>query len=829
MKRYAKLYALILAVVMMISIIPTTPFLNSVEAKGIKDANSPRLKVDHTTYGWALDNAINADGIVSVKIMEVPGFEVKEYSTAISLAGPAHTNPITKASRAEALAGGIIAKNNFVEIHFNADNECIDMDVIEYGGNNANNTYMDSASYGGELTAKDGTAGNMVAMGWILDKDIKNPAKSTITIGDGNHVVNLFEETYTLAPDAKVFTVDNYGTWEGTISTFADIKLTAKGTDGEIYYTPERWTAVCVFDKNYKVKWENGAAMVQELYLFKTPVKLTGSSLYTPSGLTYDGLSWMAPISKNLEKPGYTYAGACESIELMKDRLYDVGDAYTDVYLFISDDGAMSLLDQGNRNASYQYWLNIAKLGYDPRKVDNIMLTHGHGDHYQALYENIRMIRRAGENVKIYINSYAQGATISNAEASFSVGPTLTDKPVLSLATDVLQWDTWSNAAGQGVSMYPWRGIGHSNDTANFVFKTTAKDSDSYFKEGDVVSWIYHGGYGAVTSVSNGVRVLQIVNNMQYQQAVIGPWAKAQSDYVYPLSQHTNQFPQHEIALASQRAGIPFAQGLVEGLETNGNFLERRISLHFYKYFTTAYEAKTDTLGNILEAAGTGFRCASSASGHMDTIQANGPYKRPDGTYTITVQAVSVIHGFDAFVNQNQVFADQENIYGFTLDQGFVIDKDSYVHDPDGWYVEIIGRVDDGYKGGLNYDENFYKGQYVTGKNNTLLTAPWTSGPIEMSNRPESWSEILRTVRLETREQAEAFAEALTNGAYAETYQTYSTGGVLYAYGDTGNHSIDDFGKGAGFSSAKYTVKMNKASEILVGSSFADTFMKADK
>ena len=37
--------------------------------------------------------------------------------------------------------------------------------------------------------------------------------------------------------------------------------------------------------------------------------------------------------------------------------------------------------------AAYQYPLNVGRSGYDPRKVTNIFLTHGHSDHYGAYYE----------------------------------------------------------------------------------------------------------------------------------------------------------------------------------------------------------------------------------------------------------------------------------------------------------------------------------------------------------------------------------------------------------------------------------------------------------
>lgn len=796
--------------------------------------------VDHTVYGWALGDAIkNDDGSVSITIREVPSFEEKTYTTSISLDDAEHTNTVTGITRADALSDGdVLKKDAFVEIQFNAANECIDIEVIEF----SEVAYMDSASYGGELTAKGGGAGNMVATGWILDKD---EIAKTITIGDGNHVTNVFEETYTLADNCKIYVVNN-STTDGTKSisglnpkynvpgnwnlikegNFDDIVVTEKDETGEIYYVPERYTTVCIFDSNYKTSWKDGSAKVKELYLFANPIVLSKKDMATPDGMQYDGTSWYPAKSKLEEKTGFSYNGSCEPIEIMKNRLYDVGDAYTDIYLFVGGDGTLSLLDQGNRTASYQYWLNIEKIGYDPRDVDNILLTHGHGDHYQALYENCLMIRRAGGKVDAYINPYSQGATVSNDKVSYELEATLTNNPVLYSVNYVIDWDKWLDFMGDGISIYPWRSIGHSNDTASFIFKLTATDNDAYFETGDVVSWIYFGGYGARTSLSQGANRLQIVYSMMYEQSVITPWAQAQSHYVYPLAQHTNQYPQHEIYKAAKISGIPYTQALTEGAECISNFMEKRISVGFYEWMDQAYRNRIDEFGNIIEPK-TGFRCDSSGKTFFDTIQAHGPFKRPDGEYTIEIKGVTVIHGYDAFQNKGvNEFADQTNIYGFTLDKGFVIDKDSYTHDPNGWYVQVICRVNDDYEGGVDYETNFYKGNYTSGVNDEPYTKAWPGGPVEMAVNSDSWVEILRTERFDTQAEAEAYAKALTNNGYAIPYQTYNVdGSELYVYGDTSNYPNPITVISASGSSS-YKVNLSKASEILLGSGFEDTFRK---
>jgi len=267
----------------------------------------------------------------------------------------------------------------------------------------------------------------MVAQGWVLATD-KNA--NTITIGDGNHVVQLFEETYTLSPDCKIYFVDN-STTDGTVTmhdgglgtsgkytyqgtwnkvkdaTFNDIKVCDR-IDGEIYYVSERYTALCIFDNNYKSSWKDGTAKVSELYLFENALVMEKSDLSKPDGMQYDGTSWYQGANINDERVWYGFNGASSATEYMAGRLYDVGDTYTNVMMFVSDDGTITLLDMGNNIDSYQYPLKVAAVGYYPRDVDNIFLTHGHGDHNGAFYEFCVMYRCAGNEVNAMANAYAE-------------------------------------------------------------------------------------------------------------------------------------------------------------------------------------------------------------------------------------------------------------------------------------------------------------------------------------------------------------------------------------------------------------------------------------
>ena len=129
----------------------------------------------------------------------------------------------------------------------------------------------------------------------------QNEKKSTITIGDGNHYTNIFEQTYTLANDAKIYVVNSSTKALVKEGTFDDIMVTQKQADGEIYYTPERWQALCIFDSNYKIPWQNGRARVKELYIFSTPTVISERERVTPDGMQYSGTSWY-PVKSRAEE-----------------------------------------------------------------------------------------------------------------------------------------------------------------------------------------------------------------------------------------------------------------------------------------------------------------------------------------------------------------------------------------------------------------------------------------------------------------------------------------------------------------------------------------------
>lgn len=753
------------------------------------EGEADKQPIARSTYGWVLEGATQDEKHnVTIKIMEVPGFEVKTYTSAYPFD---RKNELTGTYRADALVK-VLTPDTFVEIMFNDKDEVIDMELVVQTGMQRMSAspvyyyYFTSAKYGGELTAANGGPGRMVAQGWVLAKD---EAAKTITVGDGNHETNVFEETYTLADDCQIFVVDNgafnngeakAGTWAGAKGSFADITLCPReGADGkcpgEIYYMTDKYTALCIFDSDYT---QFDTAKVTELYLFKNPFVLTANQLVQPDGMAYDGCTWTPKVSKVYEKHNYGFEGSSEPFEVLKNRLYSIGDAYTCVYLIIGDDGSMSMLDQGNWCANYQYWLNVEKLGFNPREVKNIILTHGHGDHYQALYENVTMSNRYRvgkgelERGKQYmcVATSTQNATGYDYLGYPELGPELSDDSIRYCLT---MWDEWYNwrDLGGGAAAYPFLTVGHSKDTASFGFLFEATAEDAVFEKGTKVGFVYMGGYGAKNNLNVGYQRLAYVDGLRYLQSVIAPYMVEVSDCVYNLPQHTNQYPWIEVGYASRRANVPFMSVLAEGLDVIQNFCEKRISYNTYEQYYQDWVNECDAFGNSIVDK-TGYRCAASSK-NLQTIEKYGPFKRPEGEYELRVDHAEVLHGFNAWQNPHEAFKDQENIFGFNLSQGFVIDKDSFVHNPDAHFVQIVGKVNDAYEGKVDYETNWYGAENYATK--------WTSGPVEIVNREDSknWTEIVRTAIVGSKEDAEKLLATIQVGNTYKVKMTQNSDIVL--------------------------------------------------
>ena len=741
----------------------------------------------------------------------------------------------------EAIRGVMSTLNTFVEVILNNQNQVIGFQRIHRpnvslpgGTDGSHSYYLDSMKYGGELTAPGGGPGNMVALGWVLGKNELSNGARTITLGDGNNVVKTFNETYTLAPNCQIYIVNNPGAsgalgeanvpisgdWTSVQGSFNDVQLTPLNSSGEIYGIRERRTAMCIFDESAvdpttgKTRADVSTARVKELYIFKNTTRVPANSdVAAPDDVGYNGTSWLPGVDKrapnNMGITGTGWNGIGTPFEILSDRLYSIGDCYTGVFLFVSDADALgkktlTVLDMGNADASYAYWLNIEKMGYDPRDIDNILLTHGHGDHYAALWECVTMINRAAgkdkadvytciANEKGFIYGVYTGVSLSAAPERYTID----------YFNDSHKWVPF----GKGVTVYPIPTPGHSNDTTSFIYKLTTQPYDQFFKKQVETAWVYMGGYGGASStqVSRGYTKLQYKNSMQYLQSVIVPYAESVADYVYNIPQHGDQAPWYEVSkvirmMQSSGSNIHFLDVWNEGREGIINLFEKRLSAYTFQWMNSAWKAtQADATANptnftpvdlydqtivpFIRNAGYNWYCTPQTA-NTESGERFGPWKRDAGMYKITVgqeeqfkelDSVLVLHGFDALQNKNSLLKNITNIYGWDISNGVPVDRDSYSHDPNGWYVQLVVNVDDDYVGGLYFTEqdaidiaksdgrnepypvNWYVAQgnaYVNFNGGTVAPA---SGPIEMVTGP-NWKEIIRTQRLNTKEEAEEIA-----------------------------------------------------------------------
>lgn len=548
-----------------------------------------------------------------------------------------------------------------------------------------------------------------------------------------------------------------------------------------------------------------------------------------PDGVTYNGASWYPYAPMTEERVAVGFNGATVPTEYMAGRLYDVGDNNTDIMMFAGDGGELTLLDMGNRLATYQYYLKIEQCGYDPRNVNTIFLTHGHFDHFEGLYEFSGMVRRAGKNLTTMANGYIEGAVVSNDEISVELTPMVTEQSVLYSVNTILKWDEWQYFMVEGAALYPYRAIGHSKDTTNFCFKLVAKKEDKFFDEGTVVGWFYQGGLGMINSVSRGAERLQFMNSLMYAQSKAAPWLAAQCDVTYFMNQHTLVYPYLELDKGARLANIPLMSIVTPGLENIANVQENRVSMMMYRRLEDAYLAGESLYNELLAPYGVYDKAFKERGTYsIDTIEEHGPWKRAAGEYDITIESVTVLHGFDGVFKSGEALRGQKNVYGWDMADGVLVPWVSYSHDPDSWYVQVICSVNDDYNGCFYVDTNWFQGDYIThnktAEGTVVDKSTITEGLVEMGNDPYNWREVLRTEKFNSKEEAEEFARQLTGGKYTTPYEAYTVNGdLLYTYDDVEDHDMSDYGN-TKLDTRTYAVTLDKASNILLGDSFEDTF-----
>jgi hypothetical protein len=605
---------------------------------------------------------------------------------------------------------------------------------------------FDTQEYGAELAPRNGRPGAMVAAGWVYDKD-----RRSITIGDGRVVtedisgralpraIKRYEETYRVDRRVEVYEVDT-ADWSASVPSSYDAIPVTEDYD---YATTERQQAFVVFDRDFR---KARSARVEQIYYF-TPADVsdgkpvwdvpTQSDLLTDKGIDpVSGVPYVDIVATGVTNAPYTRS--TEPFEIVPDTFYYVGDNEVSLYLFDADmgtrtrrDDRLVLVDGGWPNSGYQYWKNIEAMGYDPRDVDDVIIPHGHGDHYGTIVELLTMIENAGGDLTIH----ASREDVVGLERD-AVGNVWNLPPALPASETVIreravfvEYDEWMDFGN--VRMLPIWSPGHTPGSTSFVFDVQNPES------GERISFGYMGGYGwgpRTLNATNGWQRLGFVYNLA--------WLQQNVDTDYAAPQHANQFPLVDIyqALkaynndpANRRRQLSMLDAMVRGEFVNQ--LEKR--------YAVATNAVSD-----------------SVPGYQ-SIETYGPFKpgRENGVADARVRLVDggkVIQGYDKAMNVNPRIP--------LLADGVTINLDSHVHDPDGWYVQFELDVLDSYGG------------FLPGV-----------GPVE-SIRPEV-TEILRTQRFDSRAEAEAVLASVEAGGTYRVDLTKASAIVVPADGSPVFHT----------------------------------------
>lgn len=633
------------------------------------------------------------------------------------------------------VADNPVAAGSTIELCYNEQGELINIkNIYSAYMSDLGTVYFDTMKYGAELSPVNGEPGAMLATGWLTAK-----SGNQITVGD----LDLFDETYTLAPDVKVYEF-NTDTSTLTARRLSDVPVTQK-TDGEFYKTANRQQVMVVFDQNYR---NADQAEVVELYYITPQPTIDEKYLYPADHMPID--SFMTENDgKTVAKPtAAAWLTATESFAIIPDRLYYVGDNEVAIYLTQADDGTLILLDAGWPASGYQYWRNIEAMGFDPRDIDYILLTHGHGDQYGTGAELDTMIKNAGGDPVVYeCYEDTYGYDIYGFPEITGI---IKDTPVLNAVDKFYINDTWMEFDGS-VRIKPVLTAGHTNGTDSFIFELTDPATN------ETLTISYLGGYGVNGNTKydpdndptgRGYLRLAFQYGLRYLQQTVEP------DYMLP--QHTNQYPMLEINKAAEEKGIPFLEAVNSGSYEWVNFLEKRQAVITYEDYYQNWKADPkDEFGTEITVT----------DAELQTVEAAGPYRREGGTYQITLtDGGKIIQGFNRYMNQTDKLSGVENAQGQDVGDGIFILKDSFTHDPHAWYVQVGARVSDGYDGSC------------------------AGGPIESVH--DNWFEILRTERLDSREEAEALLAQLQSGA-------------------------------------TYTVTLDQSSEIQLADNLTDTFQPA--
>jgi hypothetical protein len=295
------------------------------------------------------------------------------------------TTPAVAPARAAALQAALVPGNlvdwlpsatdaNVVQV---AADAAVTFNVILAKGN-ATATQFDLQKYGAAVGRNADAPGPMVAAGWVYAK-----TGATVTVGDGSMVtadqagraypapIKRYEETYTLAPDARVFNVNTASYGQSGASTLAALPVTADYR----HATTARQAAYLVFDDNH----ENAAtARVAAIWYFTPQATSDGKPVWdvpTLSTMLADkgtdpvsGLPYASINATSVTTAPYTRS--TEPFEMVKGTMYYVGDNEVASYLLKADmgtadpaDDKVIKIDAGWANSGYQYWRNLELVG----------------------------------------------------------------------------------------------------------------------------------------------------------------------------------------------------------------------------------------------------------------------------------------------------------------------------------------------------------------------------------------------------------------------------------------------------------------------------------
>lgn len=616
------------------------------------------------------------------------------------------------------------------------------------------NAQFDVARYGPEVTRNQGVPGPMVAAGWIYGK-----TGNTITVGDGRVLladqagrpyatpIKRYEETYTLASDVKVYNVNTENYAASAPADLAAIPVTADYA----YSTTSRQAAYLLFDTNHT---EFEKAKVVAIWYFTPQSTSDGKPVWdVPSQSPMLADKGNDPVSGQpyiaINATGVTnapYTRSTEPFEMVKDTMYYVGDNEVASYILRADmgtpndksDDKVIKIDAGWANSGYQYWKNMELLGLDPRTVTDVWLTHGHGDHYGTVVEQLRMMDNVAKPIRLWASredvtgiQQDQRGNVWNIAGALPTSQT----EIRARTTDFYKYDEWYDYGNVQI-MVIWS-PGHTPGTTNMLFRVKNPT------DGKFVTFGYHGGYGVngltTPTTNNGFLRLSFQAGFSYLQQSLDV------DFVSP--QHTNQFPIVEVYQALKAYNRDPANA--------GKQLTMLDAMRSKVFDSPAINGTniTSEFANQLEKRRSviSYAASDAANASYKSIETSGPFKpgREAGpTVTATLlDGGKIVQGFVGPQNKNPAIP--------LLANGIVTATDQYVNDPVGYYVQVSVQVNDGYQGFL--PDNFV--QFSPGTNQTIT---YRGGPIESVHAKPG--EVLRTKRLSSLAEAQAILATIAQG-----------------------------------------------------------------